>query len=92
MSPKLSYIFKSTLCIFKSINEGSQGFTNPEFMEFGGVGPSHNKQNNSPELLNLLFKHISHENDPTSAKSLLNSCSMFQENPNVTFLAFEEEC
>ena len=28
------------------------------------------KQNNSPELLNLLFKHISHKNDPKKAEHL----------------------
>ena len=29
--------------IFKLINKGSQGFTNPYIIEFRGFGPSHNK-------------------------------------------------
>ena len=29
--------------IFKSINKGPPGLENPEIMEFGGFGPSHNK-------------------------------------------------
>ena len=55
---------------------------NQEIMEFGGFGPSHNKiekllnqnyQNNSSELLNLLFKYIYiytyfHKNEPTHNK------------------------
>ena len=39
-----SYIFWSILAyLIKSINKGSSGLKNPEIMEFGGFGPSHNK-------------------------------------------------
>ena len=57
----------------KSHKFGLQGFKNPETMEMLGLGPSDNKieilltkmkQNNSPELLNPLFKYIFHNNDP----------------------------
>ena len=68
--------------IFKSINDGSPGRKNAEFMEMLGFGPSHNKvevyktqidQNNSPELLNLLFTHMFHKNNPTNCKTSHNS-------------------
>ena len=61
----------------KSINKGSPGLGNPEIMEFGGFGPSHNKtknlkQNNPSELSNLLFQHnMFHTNDSTSAKKTI---------------------
>ena len=35
--------FRSIFGIFKSINTGLQGFTNPEIMEMLGFGPSDNK-------------------------------------------------
>ena len=35
--------FQKYLGIFKSINKGSQGLTNPGITEFGGFGPSFNK-------------------------------------------------
>ena len=39
----ISYMFWRIFGIFNSINKGYPGLENPEFMEFGGSGPSHNK-------------------------------------------------
>ena len=42
---RLHNFFYCSKCfgIFESMSKGSRGSTNPEFMEFGGFGPSHNK-------------------------------------------------
>ena len=45
MFPDVAYIFE-VFCIFKSIYKGPQGFKNPEIMDCGGCGPSHNKTEN----------------------------------------------
>ena len=43
------------------------------------------KQNNSPELLNLLFKHIPHQNNRQITKHRINSFSHF---PQLEHMAF----
>ena len=39
----ISVIFRSVFGMLKAINQGSPGPKIPEAMEFGGLGPSHNK-------------------------------------------------
>ena len=43
MCPDLFLYVLNYFNIFKSINKGSPGLTNPEIMEMLGFGPSHNK-------------------------------------------------
>ena len=42
MCPWLLYVLKY-VGMFKSINRGPTGAKNPEIIEFGALGPSHNK-------------------------------------------------
>ena len=54
----IKYIF------FKAINAGSQGSKNPEIIEFGGFGPSHNEtetsldQRNNKMLIRIMMSLV----------------------------------